>query len=246
MFPSPSFLDLLEQYAAGKAAPPPPPPPEEARLLLPALEAFFAKDRPIAEVERAETVLKAVLRSLLGGPVSGEVARDVARFQQRLGFTYKFKSYAVKATTPLGYTVFLQRPREGFSFQCHLEHKVELFHIVDVLPGGFVFVCGLEEWRRSYDRAAFDAWLGGKPDARYDRFRYVPRPGDVVLIDSLGIVHTALGCILEEYATVSTDMVERLHDQNLGKPTPPEFTARNAAEIVRGLTMPTGARLVSR
>jgi len=39
----------------------------------------------------------------------------------------------------------------------------------------------------------------------------------VFIISELGVVHTVMGCVLEEYATVSTDMVERLHDQNIGR-----------------------------
>ena len=39
----------------------------------------------------------------------------------------KYKSYAVKAATPLGYSIFLQNQGQGFSFQQHLVHKLEGF-----------------------------------------------------------------------------------------------------------------------
>ena len=112
--------------------------------------------------------------------------------------------------------MFLQRPGEGFSFQQHIEHKTELFYVLDVLPGGYVFLCDFEEWQRVYDRDEFLAWLGGTPDARYERWKLVPQPGDVIIIDKLNVVHTVIGCTLVEFATVSTDMVDRLHDQNQG------------------------------
>jgi len=54
-----------------------------------------------------------------------------------------------------------------------------------------------------------------------------------------------VGCVLEEFATVSTDMVERLHDQNAGKPIPPAFHRANAEAVLRSLDAPPRNRLVS-
>jgi hypothetical protein len=58
------------------------------------------------------------------------------------------------------------------------------------------------------------------------------------------VVHTVIGCILEEFATVSTDMVHRLHDQNRGRPIPPHFTRAYAESQLLKLTLPEQNRLV--
>jgi len=214
--------------------------------LLPALEEYLARDLPIAVLEGYEEVLKAVLRPALAGEVSGDAARAIASFQQRVGPLLKYKSYAVKASSPLGYSVFLQNPGEGFSFQRHLTHKTEVFHVLDVHPGGFVFLCGFDEWERCYDRERFAAWLAGeRADPEYDRYRFPARPGDVFVLDELGTVHTVIGCTLEEFATISTDMVDRLHDQNRGKPIPAAFDKTWAGARLRDLRSPAASRRVA-
>ena len=53
-----------------------------------------------------------------------------------------------------------------------------------------------------------------------------------------------IGCVLEEYATVSTDMVDRLHDQNLGKTIPSDFNRRNAEATLREVGSPPQHRMV--
>jgi hypothetical protein len=72
-----------------------------------------------------------------------------------------------------------------------------------------------------------------------------PTPGDVFVIDKLGVVHTVIGCILEEFATVSTDMVDRLHNQNEGKPIPKNFNRNYAKELIRNISFPIRNRHVS-
>src|SRR6266851_2643865 len=120
-----------------------------------------------------------------------------------------------------------------------LKYKSYVFHVLDVHPGGFVFLCGFDEWARCYERERFAAWLAGeRPDPDYDRYRFPARPGDVFVLDELGIVHTVIGCTLEEFATISTDMVDRLHDQNRDKPIPAAFDKTWAAERLRGLRSP--------
>jgi mannose-6-phosphate isomerase-like protein (cupin superfamily) len=214
--------------------------------LLPALAGYLASDQPIDVLEGYEAVLKAVLRRQLAGEVSGEAARAIAAFQLRVGPLLKYKSYAVKASSPLGYSIFLQNPGEGFSFQRHVTHKTEVFHILEVHPGGFVFLCTIEEWERCYEPERFTAWLAGeRPDAAYDRFRFEARPGDVFVLDELGIVHTVIGCTLEEFATISTDMVERLHDQNHGKPIPAAFSRQATGERLRAVRAPAASQSVS-
>jgi mannose-6-phosphate isomerase-like protein (cupin superfamily) len=53
-----------------------------------------------------------------------------------------------------------------------------------------------------------------------------------------------LGCVLEEYASVSTDRVERLHDQNKGRPIPGKFTPAYAEQRIRSLPVPGDSRRV--
>ena len=73
----------------------------------------------------------------------------------------------------------------------------------------------------------------------------MPDPGDVFVISELGVVHTVFGCVLEEYANVSTDMVARLHDQNAGRAIPASFTRANAEQALRAIEPPPRHRLVS-
>jgi hypothetical protein len=212
--------------------------------VLPILEPRLGADLPLDDLERVESALKLALRGLCEKRVPGEVAREVAGFQQRIGFLLKYKPYAVKAASPLGYSIFVQNPREGFSFQRHIEHKTEIFHILDVHDGGYVFICEYDDWRRGYEPDAFGAWLAGEPNPRYDAFRVTPEPGDVFWVDRLNVVHTVIGCTLEEFATVSTDMVDRLHDQNRGHRIPATFRREWAAARLRALSPPPRTRRV--
>ena len=211
---------------------------------LPVLVEFLHEDLPIARTERLEELVKLVLRDALNGPISGEEARIVARFQKELGFVLKYKSYAIKASVPLGYSIFLQRDGEGFSFQRHVEHKLEVFHILSVKPGGYVFLCNFEDWKRAYTKDSFERWLAGENNPAYDCHKFVPSPGDVFVISTLGVVHTVVGCVLEEFATVSTDMVDRLHDQNAGKKIPADFTRAYAEAALQKIEPPSQNRLV--
>jgi mannose-6-phosphate isomerase-like protein (cupin superfamily) len=211
---------------------------------LPVLARHLAADSPIDVLERFESILKAVVLEGLAGGVDGPAARWVARFQQELGFLFKYKSYAIKCAQPLGYSVFLQREGEGFSFQRHVTRKTEVFHILEAPEGAYAFVCRYDDWAATYEPESFAAWLAGAPDARYDRHRFDVRPGDVFVIDELNVVHTVVGCVLEEFATVSTDMVDRLHDQNAGHPIPPAFHRGYAQRRLDALAFPAGARLL--
>jgi len=211
---------------------------------LPVLGEFLREDAPIGETERLEALYKRILGAKLSKPMSGPDARKVARFHKELGFILKYKSYAVKAATPFGYSIFLQNEREGFSFQRHVEHKLEVFHILEVKPGGYVFLCDFEDWKRVYEKQAFERWLAGEANETYDQYRFVPQPGDVFVISELGVVHTVVGCVLDEFATVSTDMVERLHDQNAGRSIPASFTRANSEKILREIEPPARNRLI--
>lgn len=213
--------------------------------ILPLLSEHLSKDLPIETLERFETILKAVLRAGLRGKVSGKTARTVAEFQKEIGLLCKYKSYAIKCASPLGYSIFLQNTGEGFSFQRHVTHKTEVFHIVEVKPGGYVFICDFKDWQECYEPDSFAVWLAGGADDRYERFRYHPEPGDLFTINELGVVHTVVGCILEEFATVSTDMVERLHDQNKGSAIPLHFNRSFVKEELAHLSLPLESRIVT-
>lgn len=180
------------------------------------------------KLERYENVLKAILNSICKPDLSGENARKIAILQKEIGFLYKFKSYTIKCVSPLGYSVFLHEPKQGFSFQIHKEHKIEVFHIQEVMPGGYVFLCTYEDWLKTYDKESFVKWLDGEDVPKYDSFKFVPSPGDVFVVNNLNIVHTVIGCIVEEFANISTDNVDRLYDQNSGKPIPETYTVENA------------------
>jgi hypothetical protein len=211
---------------------------------LPPLADFLVRDQPIAQAERCEALFKSILAALFDKGVTGPQARSIASFQQQIGLLLKYKSYSVKATSPLGYAIFLQNPNQGFSFQEHITHKVEVFHILKPHAGGYVFLCDIDQWNAVYDREAFNAWLQGAADPRYEQFRHPARPGDVFVIDRLRTVHTVMGCVLEEFATVSTDMVNRLHDQNAGRAMPEFFTRAWAMDRLRAVETPQARREV--
>ena len=214
---------------------------KEIQSLAKALQA----DLPIAELEKLEWEFKSVVREIVerhsGDP---SCIFTVAKAQKQMGLLRKYKSYGIKACTPLGYAIFLLNHDEGFSFQNHLTGKVELFHFLRVSDGGYAFISGKEDWERSYRKEKFQDWLGGKADLAYESFKIFVRAGDVVKIDKPGIVHTAIGCVLEEYATASTDMVQRLHDQNMGKSIPKMFSKVFVQKKLDALVFPDSSTFV--
>jgi hypothetical protein len=195
----------------------------ERRAVLTELTKQLHRPMSIADTERVEEEAKAHLREIFRERVSDDDARFLAQWQRDLGFVLKYKPYGVKCASPLGYAVFLLNPGEGFSFQRHLTHKTEIFHIIEPLDGALVYLCTSAEWEGVYERERFQRWLDGADDAEIARFAKRPSAGDVFHVSELGVVHTVLGCILEEFATVSTDMVDRLHDQNEGRESPQVF-----------------------
>ncbi len=206
---------------------------------------YMSQDLPIKTIERFERLSKDLLKWIFSRTYSSDTAREVIRLQKRLGFLLKYKSYAIKASNPLGYSIFIQNKGQGFSFQQHITHKTEVFHILEVLNGGYVFFCEYKNWLKNYEKKAFADWLSGKPDERYDQFRIYPKPGDVFSINKLGVVHTVIGCVLEEYATVSTDMVERLFDQNAGRKIPSFFNRNYTQKMLRSIKFPSSSRHVN-
>jgi hypothetical protein len=208
------------------------------------LQGNLAKDLPIEELEKFEKAYKDTLKNIFSEKNSGETARRLAVIQKNIGLIFKYKPYTIKASNPLGYSIFFHNQGKGFSFQQHTSHKMEVFHILDVLPGGYVFVCTYDDWKKIYNEESFSDWLSGKPDARFDQFKYEPKAGDTIILDRLGIVHSVIGCTLEEFATVSTDMVDRLHDQNKGKKIPEQFVRSYSESKIQSITSPLGSRVV--
>src|SRR5262249_10888991 len=127
----------------------------EALEQLEALRAPLTSDMPIAALERFEASWKDLLAELLSAPLTGGEARQVAAFQRDVGLLPKYKSYTIKASSPLGYSVFFQEPGRGFSFQQHRHHKVEIFHVLDTRPGSFALLCTLDDWQAHYHEEAF-------------------------------------------------------------------------------------------
>ena len=203
-------------------------------------------DCSINELEQHEVAYKRCLEALFLQPTNASLAAAIARFQQQINWLLKYKSYAIKASNPLGYSIFLQNPGEGFSFQQHTQHKLEVFHILEVFAGGFVFICDFREWQAVYHPQAFADWLRGSADERYERFRYRPLAGDVFIIDQLNTVHTVIGCVLEEYATTSTDKVDRLYDQNQHKAIPQQFCREYALSRIQSISPPAKNHLICR
>ncbi len=214
------------------------------RDTLGAIGPHLRSDLAIDRIEEMEAILKRCLREKFSKPVDGGDARFLAQWSQSVGFIMKYKPYGVKCATPFGYSIFLLNPGEGFSFQRHLTRKTEIFHIIQPLEDARVFLCSSEQWERTYDPASFAAWLHGKSEPKYDNFSRRPEAGDVYHVDELGVVHTVLGCILEEFATVSTDMVDRLHDQNASRSASPVSVRADVVERLRSLPshMPCLAR----
>ncbi|MFY9826471.1 MAG: hypothetical protein WAM82_34225 [Thermoanaerobaculia bacterium] len=212
---------------------------------LESLREPLISDMPIESLEIFEATWKHALSEIMTAPLTGSDARRVAAFQRDVNLLPKYKSYAIKASSPLGYSVFFQQPGEGFSFQQHRHHKVEIFHVFDTRPGSFALICTLDEWKAAYEEDAFSRWLEGSSNPIYERWRIPLHPGDVICLERTGIVHSVIGCILEEFATASTDMVDRLHDQNLGAPIPESYCRERALHLLRTVPSPPTSQSVS-
>lgn len=203
------------------------------------LSVVMRQDLPILELEKLEDRFKILVQSLVDENFGDElIAFEIAQIQKEMGLLCKYKSYGIKACTPLGYAIFLLNPHEGFSFQNHLDFKVELFYILDVLEGGYVFISTSEQWNRVFDEKKFQQWFEGESITEYDKYKTKVVPGSVIKIDKTGIVHTAIGCTLEEYANVSTDMVQRLYDQNKGKQIPKNFSRAFVKKQISSIVFP--------
>src|SRR5258708_1505362 len=105
---SEEILEKLEQYASNTSIEDIPKEVISAGFdILPVLQECLKRPNDISTTERYENVLKAFLRTYCTPDLSGENARKIATFQKDIGFLIKFKAYTIKATIPLGYTIFL-------------------------------------------------------------------------------------------------------------------------------------------
>ncbi|HBL28421.1 MAG TPA: hypothetical protein DD490_16435 [Acidobacteria bacterium] len=212
---------------------------------LEALREPLTSDMGIDALEGFEASWKEALGEILAAPLGGDDARRLAAFQRDIGLLPKYKSYAIKASSPLGYSVFFQEPGRGFSFQQHRHHKVEIFHVLEARPESFALICSLEEWLATYERDSFSRWLEGSGDPRYEGWRIPLGAGDVLRLEKTGVVHSVIGCVLEEFATTSTDMVDRLHDQNAGAPIPHIYHREMALHLLRTTPAPRDSQEIT-
>lgn len=206
---------------------------------------WLQEDCQIGEIERRESLYKMLIKYLATNG-DGGIAFQVTETQKRIGFLLKYKSYGIKAAIPLGYSLFFLEQNEGFSFQNHLTFKTEIFRFLSIEQGGFLYLCTADEWERVYHKQEFSEWLNGKADQKYDQYRYTPNPGDVARVWQTGIVHTVIGAACEEFANVSTDMVSRLHDQNVGRAIPKKFNRAFFLDRLNQIHDPESSQLVVR
>lgn len=178
------------------------------------LAALLSLPRPMDEVEEIERAIKQLWRSELGRPVADrEAARAFSRFFNQVGFTFKYKPYGVKIASPFGYSIFDLNQNEGFSFQVHTKPKREAFHILKVKQGGFVFLCSRQEWESGAGEWVQN-WVRGDKLPDSQPYVWFPTAGQTIPVSAPDVVHTVIGCVLEEFASCSVDAVDRLFDQN--------------------------------
>ena len=174
----------------------------------------LAVPRPARKVEDIEAGLLAMWQDVLSGATDDlDELEACSAFFSRLGFLHKYKVYGVKIALPFGYSLFDLADGQGFSFQVHEEPKLEGFHVLRPRSDALMYVAGLDEWE-STGRDWAVTRLDERPRQELPPGALVPLEGDVAAVRETGVVHTVLGCVLEEYASCSVDSVVRLHDQN--------------------------------
>jgi quercetin dioxygenase-like cupin family protein len=174
----------------------------------------LAQPRPIGEAEAVEAWIKTSWEAVGVQKLDAAGKVRFAEFFRRIGFVPKYKSYGVKYAAPFGYALFDLKDGEGFSIQLHETMKIEAFHILAPHSQAFVLLCSREEWDK-HGAEMVSLWEDGRPDESLLAYR--PQPGDVTVVNDLSTIHSVIGCVLEEFATSSYDVVVRLHDQNAGR-----------------------------
>jgi hypothetical protein len=208
-----------------------------ARRGDPALALAFSEvlrvPRPIDQVEGVELLAKLLWDDVLRGVSSDpELIRLAIDFFHEMGFLCKYKSYGVKVASPFGYSLFVLEDGRGFSFQLHAARKLEAFHILETAKSSFVYLSSEAEWYESGAREAQD-WAEKGYLQPESVCAYRPTAGDVIEVGQTQLVHTVVGCVLEEFATCSTDTVVRLFDQNAGQAVMLPETHLDIASILR-------------
>ncbi len=148
-------------------------PSSEWRAALKKLASHLHRPMSLPDTERVEAVLKTYLRAIFRQHLSGDDARFLELWQRDLGFVLKYKSYGVKCATPLGYSVFLQNPGEGFSFQRHLTHKTESFTFSIRSRALSFFFAAPRNGRRRMTVSASSAGLMARPTRSSTGSRFV-------------------------------------------------------------------------
>jgi len=167
----------------------------------------------INEVEDIEAHTKAIWKTPVENGLNPTEQQRFVEYFSRVGFVAKYKSYGTKYATPFGYSLFDLKNNAGFSIQLHEEEKIEAFHILSTQLQSFLLLGSIDDWDENKEEF-LALWEEGTPER--SSLVYRPEPGDIALVENLNTVHTVIGCILEEYATSSYDVVTRLHDQNKG------------------------------
>jgi hypothetical protein len=180
-----------------------------------AFQQALSSPADIAVVEHIEGLMKQLWPDVLcpGGKFDERNAFACSKFFSEVGFLFKYKPYGVKIASPFGYSLFDLKNGQGFSFQMHVEPKLEAFHFLLPKNHSLVYISSREEWLHegeSWARAA----LVDKALVPHPPFVRQPKSGDVIQVLTTEVVHAVLGCVLEEYASCSVDAVERLLDQN--------------------------------
>ncbi len=188
----------------------------QAPHTLTALQLALSRPLHINAVERIESLAKNLWTDTLeptsySAPI-GELL-EFTRFFSDLGFFYKYKPYGVKVASPFGYSLFDLKAGQGFSFQVHTEPKLEGFHILRAKESAIAYLSSRAEWE-----STGAVWARSFTDGSFtttSSYIFEPRPGDIMSILETDVVHSVLGCTIEEFASCSVDAVERLYDQNL-------------------------------
>jgi hypothetical protein len=212
-------------------------------------EAFaheFARPMPIERVEALEVLAKgAWAEALAAAKGDARVAFEFSRFFAQIGFIKKYKSYGTKFAAPFGYSIFALDHDRGFSVQLHRTAKVEAFHILCVKSGAFVLMASTADWEAHGD-AFIELWQSADGEPATSSLAFRPEVGDVFVIDDLEVVHSIVGCVIEEFATTSNDAVERLFDQNAGEPTAIPERHHSLVDVLADCASASPRRLVSR
>lgn len=208
-------MTVFATRSAGTApAGPPQPLDRHDPALVAEVRDFLAVPRPYREVEDLEATLLALWQDVLSGGVSDLSELEAcSTFFSRVGFLHKYKVYGVKVALPFGYSLFDLAPGQGFSFQVHEEPKLEGFHVLRPKAGALLYVADLDEWEAHGRPWAVRHFTQGRV-RQLPPGAIAPLEGDVATVSETGVVHTVLGCVLEEYASCSVDSVVRLYDQN--------------------------------